>query len=344
MKSYRSILMSALMCLASTPAFAQAKAPTAQKVKTLNACAADKLAFGSGTPRGTYGQMSASLAAMCSMICEVQETQGGYDNITQMVNEKFDSGIVQADLIEFLNRTEPDIRKKLRSLFALHGSSMHMFVSLKGVPVAGVKKEPVPIWKGGGTKDVPTMTMVVVEKLSDLKGKRIAAWSSAYVTANIVSERLKLDWDVVEVKTRGDGLKMVQDGQAWMFMAAGGKPVEWIDEVKADQLTMLNLDPGDIAKIGAPYYPVKVTYRNLKVNGWNTITVRNEVLVRNITTGPLAALIPAFKKCMVDNLDAIKSQRDKHASWSDVEDLGATTWLPYAGAVSAASTTRVKKK
>ncbi len=344
MKHYHSIPLSALVCFVSTVAIAQAQAPAAPRVKTLNACAADKLAFGSGTPRGTYGQMSSSLAALCPMICEVQETQGGYDNITQMVNEKFDSGIVQADLIEFLNRTEPDIKKKLRSLFALHGSSMHMFISLKGVPVAGVKKESVPIWKGGGSKDVPTTSMVVVEKLSDLKGKKIAAWSSAYVSAHIVSERLKLDWDVVEVKTRAEGLKMVQDGQAWMFMAAGGKPVEWIDEVRADQLTLLNLDPGEITKLGGPYYPVKVTYRHLKVNGWNTISVRNEVLVRNITTGPLAALIPTFKKCVADNLDVIKSQRDKHPSWSDVEDLGATTWLPYTGGVSAAATTRANKK
>ena len=325
--------MTATIYLIAGTAFAQQKPLSAPVIKTANQCQPDQLVFGSGTPKGTYGLMTAKLVEVCPMVCETQETQGGYDNITNLVNEKFDAGIVQSDVIEFLNRTEPDIKKKLRSLFAMHGSSVHLFISTKGVSIATKRIE-----KGGmfsKDKEVNETSLSQVEKLADTKGKKIAAWSSAFITMNIVNERLKMDWDIVEVKTRKEGFDLVKSGQVWMFAAGAGKPAEWISEAAPAEFTMLNLDPADITKLGAPYYPVKVTYRNLKVNGWNTITVRNEVLVRNVTTGPLAQSISGLKQCITQNLDTIKASRDKHPSWSDVEDLSATTWISYVSGSSA---------
>lgn len=327
MKNILIALFAASLLVGAASAQQKPAAPAAPKVKTLNMCADNQLVFGSGTPKGTYGLMTAKLVEMCPFVCEVQETQGGYDNIMKMVDEKFDAGPAQADAIEFLNRTEPDIKKKLRSLFAMHGSSMHLFVATNGTPVVNTAK--VDGGWFGKDKEVSTTTKVVVEKLEQLKGKKIAAWSSAFITMQIVNERLKMNWDIEEVKTRKEGFDMVTSGQAWMFAAAAGKPAEWISEVNSTSLTMLNLDPADITKLGAPYYQVKLTYRDLKVNGWNTITVKNEVLVRNVTSGPIAANIVALKQCVTTNLDIIKASRDKHPSWSDVDDLSATTWVPY---------------
>jgi TRAP-type uncharacterized transport system substrate-binding protein len=328
MKTYA--LLSALLLACMSPAFAQAPV-----------CPKDKLIMGTGTASGTYAQMFVSLNSVCEMVCEERNTQGGYDSLFNIVNEKFDGGIVQTDLLEYLNRTEPRIKRNVRSLASLHGSQMHIFALATGLPrqVSKQVEKTIPKWGGmSSDKVLETVTeteYVPLRTITDLKGLKVAAWSSAVVTATVVDERLKLNLDIIEVKDRKQGLDMLRTGAVAAFMGMGGKPVDWVEgseKAKAEvdkSMVMVSVGNDDITRLGAPYYGEQVTYRSLGANGVRTISVRNELVVRNIQRGPLVGAVVAFQECFKKSLEDIQSERGKHPSWSDVALETPLAWEAY---------------
>lgn len=318
--------LAAALVLAGTPALAQ----------TQDNCPPDKLVIGTGTASGTYALVFASIGNACEMVCESRQTQGGWDNLTQMLARKFDGGIVQVDLLDYLGRQEPLIKRQVRSLASLHGSHLHIFTPSAGVRTVVSKTVRERTLWGTTEKVVQETVMVPIRTLSDLKGRRVAAWQSAVVTANIIDERLKLGLEVFEAKTRADGLRMLQNGEVFAFMAMGGKPMDWVEgnnqvkaEVEAQRFTLVGVERGEIDRLGAPYYGEQVTYRSLNAIGVRTISVRNELVVNNLQKGPLAPAVTALKACFASNLETIQNTRGTHPSWQDVSLDAPLYWEPF---------------
>lgn len=288
-------------------------------------CENDKLVIGTGTPAGTYAQMFQSVAAKCTMVCENRKTQGGLDNITQIIKKQFDGGIVQVDTLDLVNRTVPSIKQSVRSLFSLHGSSMHVFAMKQGF------KSSEDTWGGLRSKTVYTP----INTLQDLKGKPVAAWSSAFGTAQLVDERLKLNMDVREYTDRKKGLADLKSGVVAAFMGMGGYPLDWVEkntgesaEIGTD-MVMVSASSDDISRLGQPYYGQKAMYRSIGALGVNMVTVRNELVIWNIQSGPRARAVAEFQSCFKSNLEDIKDARNSHPSWQDVSLDTPLSWEPY---------------
>jgi TRAP-type uncharacterized transport system substrate-binding protein len=305
---------------------------------TAMACPSDQIILGTGTPSGTYGAMFRGFNDVCPMVCPTTAgTQGGFDNLTKIIGGKFDAGIIQSDLLAYLNRTEPRIQRSIRSLASIHSSQLHIIINKTGFPVTREMEVKKPMWKGGGVEKVSQTDMKIPTGFKDFEGQKVVAWSSAYVTAIIIGERLRLNWDVEEVKTRAEGFEKIKSGKAAAFLAMAGRPAEWIEndgnakvEIDTTTMTLMNLDPKEINGLGAPYFPMKTTYRNIKVFGWNLLSSPNEIVVKNFPmNSPQAKSIGEFKTCLAKNLETIKASRDHHPAWDDVEDLTQLSWTPY---------------
>lgn len=340
-----TVLVAAAVALSfSLPAFAADKAVGAKAPKKpVAACGNDRLAFATGTPAGTYGKLGPTIEQYCPMVCETDETEGGLQNLRGVTTKKFDMGITQVDTIVFLSSTDPDIEKNVRSVVSLHYSYLHILTLRNGFKVPGVKTEKT--WGGLSEKKVPDDKFIVVKSLQDLRGRTIAAWGSALVTATVMNQRLRLDMKIVEAKTRAEGLAMVQNGQAFAFFGMGGKPVSWVaDNVEApgSVFMLVGLDANDQMALSKPYEADKLSYDNMGAYGVSTIKIRNEVVIRNITGGPLVSKIQEFKGCLAQNLEEIKNSRGTDPAWNDVSDesLFATVgpaWTANAGKANASS-------
>ncbi len=330
------LIIAMLAASISTAAFAQtAQAPT---------CADNKLIIGSGTPKGAYAQVMKPLAARCQMICEDDKTtQGGFDNVTKLIRNEFDGGIAQVDTLQLLSRNYPALKDGVRSLFPLHGSSMHIVAMSAGFPVVTEStSKSGGIW-GLGASDVVVKNRanVPINTLQDLKGKPIAAWSSAATTMEIVNNRLNLGMQITEVPNREVGLGMLKEGKVAAFVGAGGFPLDWIEKPNGQaadgikDMVLVDVDDRTISGLDKPYYGVKVIYRSIGAIGLNTISVRNEMIVRDIQDGDRAAAIQEFRTCFQQNLRAIKSSRGVHPAWADITGSMETSWAPYQSAGSS---------
>lgn len=329
MRTHRTIsVIAALSLLAGTQAQAQAPA----------SCPKEKLLIGTGGKSGTYSLLFGPLADACSMVCQSNDTQGGWDNLTQMLARRFDGGIVQVDLLDYLSRSEPAIKRSVRSLLSLHGSHLHIFSPVAGVKTTVEKTVQERGIFGTSERTVSATVMVPIRTLSDLRGRRVAAWQSAAVTASIIDERLKLGLEVIEAKTRADGMRMLLNGEVFAFMAMGGKPMDWVEgnpqsqvkpEIDGRILTLVGVERGEIERLGAPYYSEEVTYRSLGAIGIRTISVPNELVINNIQKGPQVAAIEKFKTCFAANLDMIQNTRDMHPSWQSVKIDAPLHWPAY---------------
>ena len=334
---FRSMILSAAMVALASAAMAQAPAPAAGP-----ACADNKLIIGSGTATGAYAQLMKPLAQRCSMICEDDKTtQGGFDNVTKLIRNEFDGGIAQIDTLQLLSRNYPSLKENVRSLFPLHGSSMHILAMADGFPVttSTVTKSWIPL---AGNTTTESTSKVPITNLQDLRGKPIAAWSSAATTMEIVNAKLNLGMQIVEVAQRGPGLAMLKAGKVAAFVGAGGFPLDWVEKANGKAgdgiagLVLVDVDSRDIEKLEKPYYPVKVIYRSLGAIGINTIAVRNEMIVRDIQDGERAEAIAQFRACFVQNIRAIKSSRGVHPAWADVSGSLETSWPAYQAAAAPA--------
>lgn len=288
-----------------------------------NECPKDKLLIGSGLASGAYSQIVSTFASKCDMICEARDTQGGFDNIIKIINNQYDGGIVQADLLEFMSRNEPDVRGKVRSLISLHLNALHIIVPVEGVKVCekGLIRE--------------TCNTVPIRGFETLRGKTVAAWSSAYITTSNVNHSLKLGMNVVEVKSIKEGMNMLSKGEAWAFMAMGGQPIEWIEGTTgvpsevSKKFTLMRFDPQDLQLLGSNYSLTNLTYRERDAIGVTAIAVRNELVIKDIQKGNGVKSVANFKQCFEKNLEEIKSTRGTHRVFQNIELGTPLSWIPY---------------
>ncbi|MFZ2192796.1 MAG: hypothetical protein WAV31_00980 [Candidatus Moraniibacteriota bacterium] len=303
----------------SSPVFSEeGKAPAS--------CPKEKIAVATGISTGTYSKMFQSVAnlpELSDIVCEYTQTSGGYDNVLLLMDRKVDAGIVQADVFDFLNKTNPDIRKNLRSLFAMHGSSMHIFVLKNGTECKTVTPGKIRML------DKTVTSIVKIENLRDLKGLKVAALSSAVVTGTEVSDLLKLNLDIVET-TKDGGFEKLKNGEVYAFLAMGGKPIDWIDKVDANIFTLANVDSTDIQALGSPFYNTKLQYKKFGAIGTNAITARNDFVVWDYK-GKKSALLSKIYDTVFENLADVKEDMSSHPCWQEIteENITDVFWQKY---------------
>lgn len=262
MKQINTLVMAVLMslCLLASFAFAQ----QAEKPQE-SGCPEESIAIASGIPTGTYAKSTNSLVELDkSLMCHYTKSTGGFENVDLLTNRVVDAALVQDDLMDYLARNNPMVKKKLRALVALFGSSMHIIVKTDGFT------------EGGGM--LSSGKKVVIKTLGDLKGRQIAAFASGVPTATIVNERTGLQMQISEATSDAEGLKWVKEGKVAAFIAMGGMPIGWLAKEKND-ITLANVEDSYMKMLGAPYYAHKLSYKNLGVYGVTAITARNSLIV-----------------------------------------------------------------
>ncbi len=300
--------------------------------KLFPGCTDEKIVIGTGLPTAPYSQMIKTAIKANPNICEYIGSTGGEDNIQAMIDRLIDAGIAQADVVDFLSRTDPMVKKKIRSLVGLHTNYVHIFTLKNGFKVS----------QGRFKSD----KIVYVRDLQQLKGVNVAAFGSGPITATLISERLGLNLRITKVDKKDEGLEMLKNGKVYAFIAMGGKPIPWVKDLDKNTITMVNVSQDDVKRLGAPYYPGKLTYKNLDITGINTIGVRNDLMVWNLEGGKGAQKLLGLRGFFYSDLNDIKDVRGAHPAWQEIErsTLDDVSWLRYEPAGTAKVSAKKKKK
>ena len=279
-----------------------------------------------GKSDATNSQMFKSVNKACPNVGvqEVTEgTTGGADNIGLIMANKVDAGIAQVDVVNFLQRTDPNIGK-LRSLVALNNNLLHVIATNQGRMIKPAVKGTL----GMGAKPAE---YAQVNTIMDLKGTTVVANGSAWLTMRTISEKLDLGITVIDEDNRDTALKMLRDGTASALIAMGGNPVSWVEKLSGNEFHLVKFGKEEaqsrqmIAMLGSPYTVAQETYKNLNAFGYFVPAVRNELFVRNYQ-GSKAQILMALRECYSDNLTDIKETTGTHPAWQDVEDVNVTAW------------------
>lgn len=300
---------------------------SAQKAEKPEECPEGKIAISSGISTGTYFKCVNTIVDLDNaLMCHYKGSTGGFENLDLLCNRVVDAALVQDDVMDYQARNNPMIKKKLRTLAPLFGSSAHLIVKTEGF-----KEKTGGMFSSGKT--------VIIKTLGDCKGRPIAAFASGVPTATIINERTGLQMQIYEAKSDAEGLKWVKEGKVAMFIAMGGMPIGWLAKEGSD-ITLANVEDVYMKMMGLPYYAHKLSYKNLGVYGITAITARNSLIVFDYR-GPKAEQLMRIKDLLRENLEAIKESKKSHPAWQDVEDIDADPhWEKYNPPASAMSTPR----
>ena len=292
-----------------------------------NVFADEQLSLATGNPKLTYSKMFANMAPFCPMVKEYTETTGGFDNLSLILTNKVNMGIVPEDVLEMAKRTDRNVEKNVRGLVALHYNALHIIVLKEGIATGG----------GGwfNKLGLGKEQRMVIQDLRDLKGKKVACFGSAIVTGEFLNERLQSGIQFVRVASLSEGAKMLQSGEVVALFATAGWPADFVDTLDPKVFTLASLDDAYAKKLGLPFYSLKLNYPKLEAMGVITVGARNIIAVRNYISATKVKEIMSFRQALVDNLQDIKEANGSHPSWGDVEDIEDFGWLKYDGAPPA---------
>jgi len=274
----------------------------------VKSCSTNQIIFSTGVKTNTFSQAMQPLFMLVpDMFCERTDSTGGDRNVELLLGMDGDAeaAIVPADVIEYKSRTNPEA-KKLRSIISLWGNALHIAVNVNGYTTPKY---------GGMGKDVH-----YIQEFKDLVGMPVAVFGSPKTSARVIDERLKMHWDIVEVNSLKEGWDKLEKGEVKAFMVMGGWPIQYIQELDPKKFTLINVDPATITTLGSPYYTTKLNYPKIGVNGFNAITAKNEVMVRNYTTQRWVTKYIAMYHAFKDNLVDLQEMRGAHAAWKLIQD------------------------
>lgn len=286
----------------------------AAKSVDLPAAACEGIKVATGPSGKGYSKVYRDLAKECAVVptCEVQTT-GGLDNLNAMSTKKADIGEAQLDTWLAMKNGDENIGN-LVGLMALNSNYLHTVVAAGGYTVVGEKK--YGFLKGDSTQ-------VVIQRFSDLRGKRVALVGSAQLLGRQLNKTLGYAMDIVDVDTDAAAFAMVKAGSVAAAFAVSGWPSGSIEALKQD--SGLSLVPFDAA-VSSPYTVKSINYRNLGVYNSNALAISNILFTRPFK-GDKAIELTRLKQCVVARLEALK-EGDYEPAWNEIKSLDSMGEVP----------------
>jgi TRAP-type uncharacterized transport system substrate-binding protein len=295
-----------------------------------------QIKMASGGKGGTYITMANDMASACGskVTFEVLETGGSMDNMQLVLNKRAQAGIVQFDVMKYLEDKDPGMAQ-IKVLFPLHQEEVHIVGANTTYKEGG--------WMGFGAKSVELNT------LKDLNGRKVVAWGGSVLSAEYFAFRFKLNYEVIDVSgtkldekgqvVRGvkDGAKpqevaakMVASGEAHAIFAVGGFPLTWLQDNKTfgKQFKLLSIGSDMADQVAGIYNKAKVTYMNLTNGSAQTVAVPAVVVTRDYRGADRALPLAKLKQCVSDNI--VNLRDEGHQKWSIVEPAAKfERWANY---------------
>lgn len=318
-------VMFAVLLSAASMVVQAAKSPDAPAAN----CEGLKIATG---PAGKgYSKLFHDISRSCGTVvpvCEVN-TNGGLDNLNALSTKDADVGFAQADTWEAMSKGDENIAG-LRAVFGLNQNYLHTLVASAGFVIKGASK-----WGGLSKEDDQR---VVIQRFSDLRGRKVALVGSAQLLVRQLNKQLGLNMAPVDVDKDSDAFDLVKQGVVAAAMSVSGWPSGPVKSLNANSgLTMV---PFDLPSPNGQFSVKPLNYKSIGVYNSNALAMPNVLFTRPFR-GEKAEQVAKLKGCLSAHLADLQDG-DYEPAWNQVNNLDGTYGLPGVALGSAANAPKKK--
>lgn len=282
------------------------------------ACSGLKIATGNAG-KG-YSKLFQDIQRACGnevSVCEVN-TNGGLDNLSALSTKEADVGFAQVDTWSTMKNGDDNIAS-LQGVMGVNSNYLHVVTAAGGYTIPGEDK-----W-GGLKKGDPIR--VVINRFSDLRGKRVALVGSAQLLGRQLSKQLNMQMNIVDVDTDAAAFEMVKKGTVAATLSVSGWPSGALKNLK--QNSGLTLVPFDMALNGAGYGVRPINYKGLGVYNNNALAMPNVLFTRPFK-GEKAGEVSKLRSCITSKLQELQ-EGDFEPAWNEIKDPSSTYGVPRFG-------------
>lgn len=301
------------------------------------------IVLGSGATSGTYYPVVSEIAKFCDSdtivvthfmdpsLGEGKETEGGsVANLRRILDNKATGGLVQLD-VAYLEKLANPAMSRVLALLPLHAEQVHVIVPASvNVPV--LKEEASGGLFGIGAHDAiyeDQLQSNPMTTISELAGKRVAAWGGSVTTAKVVDQQGGIGFaEIVPVKDRDEAFGLLNSGQVAAVLAVTGAPTAWVAALPKGQYKLLVAGKTMEEAVSAVYATSGISYDNMGQTGQqiSALSVDSLLMTRTYKTPEMVNALAELQKCVQDNIFLIQDTPGTHPAWQTIDPSREMKW------------------
>lgn len=298
-----------------------------------------KIGGGGGAKNGSvYSSVVATLAEKCSTdAVTVQEvgSKGGTENFELLRGNKVKAALIPTDVLLNAQYENASSVSQLKTLVTLHREAAHLIARGDTKQEGGFN---VGFTTLGGNK-------VTFNTAEDLKGRHIGVVGGSAVTAMIISNQLKYQWQLDNFNSTAEMLAALTAGKIDAVLISAGLQSDAVKSIKGNFKLLPIRGNSDSEKV---YKSVKVEYSNLN-NGRavDTLAARALLMTRIFRSDDAVKVLADLRACFLRELPKIQDSDGVHPAWLDMdpEDRGPDGfWYSLPGGKAPEAAKPAKRK
>ncbi len=301
----------ALSLLTALPAWGAAAGPAVQPA----APPTGSLRLSTGVAKGTYASLFRDLQASCGAPGGVPmrevPSSGSAESLDRLLNNEVSVAFVQTDVL--YQRAQVDDLSRIKTLVPLHAEAVHVLARhgaagwLDRLPIIGAQR---------------------LDSVADLAQRRVAAWGGALTTAEQIRLQAQINFQLLDLGGPQAALTALRAGQVDAILAVGGAPLDWLRDADR-QLRLLPFGEDLVARLKHVYRPARLSYTQLGAAGVPTVATTAILAVRSVRTPAAATPLLALRKCLIEQLPALRETVGTHPAWGQVEPEADARWPAF---------------
>jgi TRAP transporter TAXI family solute receptor len=267
-----------------------------------------QLKITSGINGEIYNQFAVDIKNNTDVMLEIHTSQGSNDNLNKLLNDSFQLGFLQYDVLLYNELENPEIKKKIKVMLPLYDEEIHLI----------------------------TRSNSPINSLNDLRGKRVgigSEMSGTNVTAKFISYKTMIKWKSLNIPFENDFKALLNDSID-AFFYVGAAPSNFLKSLSPDVQKLIKLVPLQNKQLKDFYLQKTIkkgTYpwlnQDIPTYSVKSLIAVNTANIDEKTAGEVEALYNDLK----GNLKGIQKNKLSHPKWKDVDftNMSGIEWPVY---------------
>lgn len=257
-----------------------------------------------GSEGGTYYRFFNEISQVCAQPpLIVKISKGSRENLDNLLGNQANLGFIQADVLfgRKIIENDPEV-DNIKTLLVLYPEEVHLLV------------------RAGNQ---------YIQRFSDLGNKKVGSWGGSTVTAWVTFAKTQVrPIKLQEFPGYQDAIQALDKGAIDAILAVGGQPLDWIRKLPGDYRLVPFDRPEQVRDV---YEPAILSYANLNQSGIRTVTTQTLLVTMNYKTPEKVRALTGLRKCIAENLDALRETTGNHPKWRLVNVGAKGTWPWFDG-------------
>jgi TRAP transporter TAXI family solute receptor len=262
----------------------------------------------SGYEGEIYNQFAIDIKNNTDVPIAIYTSQGSIENLSNLLNNGFQLGFLQYDVLLFNELENPEIKNKIKVMLPLYVEEIHLVTRKDGN----------------------------IKSLSDLKGKRVGTgseMSGTNITATFIQYKTMIKWTPISLPFDKSISSLVNDSID-AFFYVGAAPSNLLKSLSANVQQLIKLVPIENKNLKDFY---KKSTIKKKTYPWlnediQTISVMSLIAVNTLNINDSTSIIiESLYEDLKGNLQGIQKNKLSHIKWDDVDftDTDDIDWPIY---------------